>query len=787
MVERREFLRGTAALTTGGVAGCTLLDSEPEGTNSDAAVEQNLKAVPEDVTNTAIESGRWDDPAVWTEQGVPGEDARVLIQDDVSVTLRGDTAPLDWLRVDGELIVSPSVTTHLVAETVMSLPGSRLEIGTAHAPIQPDVEARVTFRDTGPIDEERDPEREGRGLLAHGDLTIHGAEKTAWTRLADAPTAGEKRLELTERPTNWQEGDRLVVPGVVPNETQDEERTIRSVDGTAVSLDAAFGADHVPPKESLDAYVLNLSRNVVFESESADTKRRGHAMITSTGTTVKYARFDDLGRTDKRRPLTNPVRGEEASEDGLETNLRSRYPLHYHRSGIEAEPHTAEGVVVDGSPGWGIVNHHSHARITDCITRDVLGAGFVAEGGNERGSFERNFALRSEGSGERIDDRSAGAHGGDPPIDDFGHAGHGFWLQSPLVAVTDCVAAGHRHQAFVWWLRPLLDGDLAEGTTIEDSRVTYWPNVPVEYVNLERISPLWEAIQEGRFANGRHNDLMRETGKIPSTFAPLATVSGNVAFASAGGADFSRHNFKWKHERFSEFNAIDDMTVFNIGRFVDEDGDVHEPDPPKHLRAGHQGRGGSVGVSFRYTSNVSLKNSYLHGGGTENGFARPFHDYLWTNVIEGCRFEGWDWAAVTGEHRIDWIRDNTFENNNVDIQWSFDNAGPTKLENNEFDTLLHEFQPLGQKATEVFEFDQRRGVQVDGRTSHVAQSVPDFVPFPDEDDLSGVNNIEDIEGVSDETALVGLTNAELMDEYGIAVGGALMPEDAVEESFTESR
>jgi hypothetical protein len=324
---------------------------------------------------------------------------------------------------------------------------------------------------------------------------------------------------------------------------------------------------------------------------------------------------------------------------------------------------------------------------------------------------------------------------------------------------------------------------MAEGTEIEDSRVTYHPNVPIGYVNTDRIQPLLEAIDEGRFEN---EQVMRETGKIPSTFAPVEAIRGNTAFASAGGADFSRHNFKWKHERFSDFNTIGDMTVFNIGQFVDEDGDVHDPDPPKHLVSGHQGRGGSVGVSFRYTSNVSLEESYLHGGGLENGVGRPFHDYLWTSVIENCHFDGWEWAVATGEHRIDWIRNNTFENNTVDAHWGFDNAGPAILDNNEFDTLKHEFQPLNQKATEVFGFSHSRGVRVDGRTSHVKESASDFVPFPDEGSLGGINHIEDIESVDDERDLVGMSNAELMDEYGIAVGGALLPEDAVEEPYTES-
>jgi hypothetical protein len=739
--------------------------------------------VPEDdATHRAVESGSWSDPAVWLDGEVPTDGARALIEEGVTVTLAEETSRLEWVRVEGVLTFDPTADSHLKAETVVSLSGSTVRIGTPEGPIQSGVEARMTFLDSGPIDEEEDPERKGRGLLPMGDLTIHGAEKTPWTELATAPQSGDSQIELPEAPTNWNPGDRLVVPGMEPNDNQDEERVVDSVDGEIIHLDSALDYNHVPPKEEFDAYVLNLSRNVVFESENTDEHHRGHVMVMSTATDIRYAEFKELGRTNKNRPITTPPRNEDTLSDDLEPNPAARYPLHWHHTGIGADPHYVEGVSVDGSPGWGIVNHHAHADVVDSVTYDVFGAGFVSEGGNERGSFDNCIAVRSEGSGETIDSRSAGDHGGDPPIDDFGHAGHGFWMQSPLVSVTNCVAAGHRHQAFVWWLRPLLEGELAEGTTIEDSRVTYHPNLPLEYIDVERIGPLWEAIEEGRFEN---EDVMVETSKIPSTFAPVGELRGNTAFASAGGADFSRHNFKWKHERFSDFNTIEDLTVHSIGPFIDKDGDVHEPDLPRHRASGHQGRGGSVGVSFRYTSNVSLKKSHIVGSGREDSVGFPFHDYRWTTTVDNCTIENWDWGIGAGEHAVDWIRNNTFQNNVYDVSWVFDNVGPTVLENNDLELVRHKFEPFNQKASEVLTFGRTKGVRVDRRSSHVADSKPDYVPFPDEDSLDGLNNIEDIESVDDETNLIGLANQEMYDEYGICISGRTMPDDAVSVDYVD--
>ncbi|WP_436933463.1 carbohydrate-binding protein [Halovenus amylolytica] len=328
-----------------------------------------------------------------------------------------------------------------------------------------------------------------------------------------------------------------------------------------------------------------------------------------------------------------------------------------------------------------------------------------------------------------------------------------------------------------------MDGDLAEGVSIDDSRVTFHPNLPWEYCNTDR--PLFEAIEQGRFKN---EQVMRDTQKIPSTFAEVKEIRGNVAFGSAGGVDFSRHNFKWKHERFSDFNVIDNMTVHSVGPFIDSDGVAHEPDLPIHRASSPtQGRGGGTGVAFRYTSNVSLKNSRVVGSGRDNSVGVPFHDYLWTLTVENSTVEHWDWGIDTGEHRLNWIRNCTLQQNGYDVAWLFDNAGPAVLDNTDLDSIYHKFEPLNQKASEVLTFSQGRGVRVDGRTSHVEESDPEYVPFPDEDSLNGVNNIESkIETVSDETNLVGLTNQEMLDEYDICISGSLLPGDATDEPFMDN-
>jgi hypothetical protein len=337
---------------------------------------------------------------------VPDDGTRVQVPDDVVVTVASELgASLDTVRVDGTLAFDPTVDTGLPVDTLLSTPGSSLRIGSEADPVRPDATARVVFVDRGPIDEGRDPDRVGRGLIAMGVFETHGAETTPWTELGAAPRPGDTTLSLPEPSTNWSPGDELVIPGVDPLENRDEEVRIASVDGSTVALDRPLEHDHVPPAPDLPTHAVHLTRNVRFVSESEEIPRRGHVRVHSASTTVRHAGCYGLGRMDKSYPFTNPQHGEPPED--VPPNPRARYALHVHVTGIGAEPpHRVEGCVVDGNPGWGVVNHHGHVDVVDSVTYDVFGSGFVAEAGDERGSFRRNFALRSEGSGEVPDSRA---------------------------------------------------------------------------------------------------------------------------------------------------------------------------------------------------------------------------------------------------------------------------------------------------------------------------------------------------------------------------------------------
>ncbi|WP_435358863.1 G8 domain-containing protein [Haloarchaeobius sp. DFWS5] len=739
-----------------------------------------------DVTHRAVKDGHWHDASTWN-RGVPDDFARVQVPENVTVTLAGgSTDRLKTLRVDGALAFHPKRDSHLRAETLVTMPESVLQIGRAERPIARDSEARVTFVDLGPIDEDWDPDRLSTGLIGLGEVRIHGTEKTTWTELATHPSAGGRTLELAEKPKNWDEGDRLVVPGNHPLEDEDDEVFVQRIAGTTVELDRTLKHDHVPPEDDLASYVVNLDRNVRLVSENEAVPRRGHTMFMSQSVSVAYAALDGLGRTDKSYAFTDPKHGTPPKD--VPPNPRARYALHFHVTGVDAEePHTVDGVAVRGSPGWGVVNHHSFAHVTNSVSYDVFGAGFVSEAGDERGSFVGNFALRSEGSGDLPDSRdfdSSRDEHREGDVDDFGHGGHGFWFQGPRLVVENNVAAGHRHHGFVFWNRPLIDRELRPGEEIDHIRGTV-ANFPLEFVDEERLPYLGES------------DHVYED-KVSSAYLPLNSFSNNTVFASGGGLDISRHQFGWGHERFADYGVVEDFTAFDIGPLVRSWGHVAAPD---HGNA----EGGNNGLSIRYSHNLRVTNARLVWGRGKEATKQAVDDeqasehperlesvgmnrnrpYPFNVVYEDCDVSGFTTGAKPLPRGISIYRNCRFANErNV----AFEDGHPHPPRRVKLDGCTFERGGNGNLALALDEPDDRRGdevftdaggVELDGRPVYYDAQAPDHVPIPDGDTVNqlGTDDLRERSG-TDPTNLVGKTNRQLYRDYGMAVKGRPTPADA---------
>lgn len=418
-----------------------------------------------DVTDTAVASGSWFAGTTWQSGKVPGLDARVLIPADLTVTYdaMSDT-PLKSLRVDGQLRFATDQSSRVVIDTLVVTPEGGLEIGTSADPVAPDVQIEILIDGNGDIDMSWDPLLLSRGVISHGHVDIFGAIRTPFLKVLAAPLQGDAELVLAAGPEGWRVGDRLVVTGTKKrgwawdnaaralrhHPSQDEVVTITALDGNRVSINRPLLFNHDAPRDDLAAYVANITRNVVFASLDGDrtpVAQRGHVMFMhSDAVDVRYAAFNDLGRTDKSRDAFDLAA---LTEVAPTSNIKGRYSLHLHKTGManQETPAMVVGNAVVGSPGWGYVHHSSHADFIDNVAFGVFGAAYAAEDGDETGLWLRNIAIRSPGFDRGSDSAKRGVE-----RHDNGRTGDGFFFAGRLVEAAENVAANTTH-GFVWMTR----------------------------------------------------------------------------------------------------------------------------------------------------------------------------------------------------------------------------------------------------------------------------------------------------------------------------------------------
>ena len=420
--------------------------------------EHHMKGLVEagDVTHTAVTTGSWSNPGTWNA-GVPDDGAYVLIPDGLSVTYdANDATRLGRVRVDGELAFSTTQSSRMLVDTLFVSPGANLEIGTTTTPIPQGITVDIVIANNGDIDVMDDPSLLSRGLVSQGSVAMHGAPKTVHAKVAQDPQMNDTILAMAQVPDNWQVGDTIVLTGTRysgwrwDNDilavryfgTEDEVLTITAINGANITVDRPLTYDHVSPRADLKASVANFSRNVTIATEdpgTAATHQRGHVMFMTADVDVRYVAFHELGRTDKSVPSM------EVMDIGTVTptsNARGRYAFHFHRTGISQprNPGIAIGNAVFRSPGWGYVHHDSNAVFHNNASYDTFGAGFVAETGNEIGSWTNNIAIRAEGNSAFNP-----KNGNDVAEFDMGRTGDGYWFQGRMVRSVGNIAASVNH------------------------------------------------------------------------------------------------------------------------------------------------------------------------------------------------------------------------------------------------------------------------------------------------------------------------------------------------------
>ncbi len=400
------------------------------GNHSMHMAQANQLANPNEATHVAIRSGDWSDPATWEGGRIPGADAKVLIPAGTMVTYDVDSdVPLETVRVDGHLKWSTTQNTEMLVETIVTTHGSLLEVGSVNNPIAANVDAVITFRDT-PIDTNEDPNQLSHGLVAFGEVNVEGVAKESHLAIEGRVDRGDRTIEVDGNLGNWSVGDTIVIIGTGSG-SRDEERTITSINGDTITFDRPLDYSHNPPAGfDFETYVGNLTRNVTFQSENPEGVR-GHVMLHNgmggsdgVSNSIQYAAFDDLGRTDS------------SIVTGTAGNPTGRYPLHLHEIGTEPDSaiNNLIGNAINGSPGWGITHHSSHAAVNNNFVYDTVGSGIISEMGDETGEWIGNLVSSVDGDGVTN------------PSSQSGHAitgseGAAFENQSRVIIQQDNVAA----------------------------------------------------------------------------------------------------------------------------------------------------------------------------------------------------------------------------------------------------------------------------------------------------------------------------------------------------------
>jgi hypothetical protein len=765
--------------------------------------------------DVAVQSGDWTDPATWQNDSTPKSMDNVLIPQGINVAISSDVSKdaggqrvaIHALRVDGTLSFGNSsplekllVDTIVVTGPTVANPNQMgtIEIGTPSNPIPQGVTAQIVFADNGPINApantnsalstlwpDGDPYELSRGLIVMGNATLDGTEVTSEEPVQpDAAGVtdllpGTTTLTLASTPTNWNVGDQIDVTGDRRyldgsyHANLDEQTTIQSlatdpVTGvTTITINTPLQyLHHAPAGASI--YVANLTRNVMFESENSDIQDRGHVMFMhAVNPEQVYAvGFYGLGRTDKSTPINDPKPIIDPSNPGTAdhpnyiespgtgTNPRGRYAVHFHHDCQTGNPDTINDCAVDGSPGWGIVNHSSNVAVTNNVVYDVFGAAYVTEAGDELGTFDRNIAIIHL-PGDPGDFGSRNADG------DFGFEGDGFWFQGGDIGVTNNIAANTSNGFFffpaglVQHLPVAVD---SSGNYIFQDVTT---RIPVS--ELAWLPPSYVA--------AALNDYGSATGLVKDNLVPLKLFSNNVALATDAGFQ------AWVSQPLPGADSIIDglhiymstgvtiQTPYSTGFVFNNLVDIGDVNDPGSYGAGYSTNSTTDRVTFNNPdiegfafgfSTPTQGLTTINGGTLKNILnirispANVAHDLVNGVMVNDNQVVTINNVAFTLLPAPAWWTSRGLPHYNVYYPASFNLAQPD----------------LGQL------YDPNVGnfsaVTIDGRQLYYHEQASDFVPF-----LSATKppNIP--------SYLLDLTNAQILARYGLAIGGAVAPADAV--------
>jgi len=679
----------------------------------------------------AKKSGLWMDPLTWQGGQLPTENSSVLVPQGIDITLTTKLeTPLDFLLVKGGLTLGSKNNTKLILNTLWITKEASLDIGSDVEPVDDNLSAEIIFRQSV---RPQDDEGLRGGLISMGKVNINGASKRSYA-VSKTPLVKGTHIFSIDPDANWKVGDRLIFPAVELDQ-KDELRNIVNVqnNGQDITLDRPLKQDHILPSQ-LNTYVpiANMTRNVRFSThKSVPTQQRAHILFMhrQTGVNINHASFQRLGRTDAKRPHTQIVRdntGAILPESKL--NTIGRYSVHFHiQQGASKDiaPHTITNSVVSDCLKHAVVNHGGHVIASNNVTYNCAGAHFFAENGSEIGKFENNLAIRSNGSMLAFDEREANS--------DFGHGGHGFWMQGGGVEVKNNYAFGHSSSAYFYFGQYMVENGqtiyfLRENAPIlEDYNLEYplhSSDVPISFSNNVAVSStrgldIWNNMEHATHdVSTKVFDSIFYSNKLTAIFIPYSKNIEIDNVSIIGGDNFPGIGIN-TNTKTSDLTVRNSLIVgYTIGIEL-----------PRHGNTVIDGLKVNNNTNFMVRSPLSRSRSFTFKN----------LDIFEANIFERIAHKlGIDLPLINSKrypNTNDFFMQGVWPSERGDISMIFE---PTQI---------------------VIDSGENPYV---GKQLYYPEQAPEFVPF---------GNIEVDE-------IKGKTNRKLWSEYSLAVGGALLPDSA---------
>jgi PKD domain/G8 domain len=502
----------THEYTTAGTYNVTVTVTDKNGFTASAAATANIASLGPDPnyivtpylnipdfgyepTIVSVQSGNWSNPATWSLDRVPQAGDIVDIQPGTTVTYNvddtTDASPLNTVEVKAgaTLSFSTSANTQMYVVNLMVLQGGTLNIGTLANPMPANITATVVWVNqaintsattqltiddgvpdlstvpTLPANTVLDPEQYGNGLIVLGNINTYGVSKAPYVTLAQNALAGATALYLASPATGWQVGDELELPDTRQLDSSDESGAYTpeyetdsiagiSANGLTIYLSGMLEYNHLGGYNAAGdleylPQVLDLTRNVMFHSQSA-SGTRGYALFTgNANVNINYTTFGGMGRTSDvpfdtgvannvglPQDFDNTTFDANGNITNLGTNEGDRNAITFLNLIGPSSPQTdgyqftfnGNTVTCPLNPMpyiWGVTVVNSYYGLIE--NNDVVnwaGSGVMADAASSYNNFTGNFVMRINGTGGR-------------GSTDMGFGGNGFWFGNSNNTVTN--------------------------------------------------------------------------------------------------------------------------------------------------------------------------------------------------------------------------------------------------------------------------------------------------------------------------------------------------------------